>query len=95
MPADAVVVFGATVVQRPDLRPPWDMVLLIEATDDVALERATRRDSDVLGGAGAALQAHRTRYDAAWRRYEAPVGPTAAAGAVIAYDDPELPRRRP
>ncbi|MGX7835833.1 hypothetical protein ACWKSR_11845, partial [Campylobacter fetus subsp. venerealis] len=39
VPAEAIVVFDATFVQRPDLRAHWDLVILLEASAGAALDR--------------------------------------------------------
>lgn len=92
VPAGTIVVFDATFIQRPDLRGHWDLVVLLDASEGVALDRAVRRDSDALGGHESALQAHRTRYDAAWRLYEESIDPRAVADVVVDLDDPDRPR---
>lgn len=90
IPAGAIVVFDATFVQRPELRGHWDLVILLDASQSVALDRAVRRDSQTLGGRESALQAHQTRYGAGWRLYEESVYPKAVAD-VVDLDDPERP----
>lgn len=91
IPAGAIVVFDATFVQRPELRGHWDLVILLDASQSVALDRSVRRDSQALGGRESALQAHQTRYGAAWRLYEESVDPRAVADVVVDLDDPERP----
>lgn len=87
-----VVVLDATFIQRVDVRPHWDVVILLHASEDAALQRAVRRDSDAFGSRETALEAHRTRYGAAWRLYEESVDPRACADLVVDHDDPERPR---
>ncbi|MGJ9411971.1 hypothetical protein ACHAAC_04595 [Aeromicrobium sp. CF4.19] len=72
---DAVVVFECTFIQREELRGLWDLVLHLEVSPDIALERVARRDAAASGGEAAAIRAHARRYSPAWGLYEAEQDP--------------------
>jgi uridine kinase len=87
-PADAVVLFDATFLQRGSLRDHWDEVILLDAPDAVAQRRGVDRDAAVLGGAAAALAAYESRYTAAFRIYVAEERPSDRASILLDHTDP-------
>jgi len=91
-PADAIVVFDATFLQRGTLREHWDVVVLLDADLTVATERGVARDRDALGGEEAARAAYDSRYAAACAIYLAEESPTERADIVVQHDDPARPR---
>ncbi|MDF2576299.1 MAG: uridine kinase [Agromyces sp.] len=91
-PADAIVIFAATFVQRGDLRRYWDEVVFLESSIDRAERRGIDRDAEHLGGREAAQVAYASRYMAACRLYLAEEAPRTRASIVVDHDDPLRPR---
>ncbi|MEV1132250.1 uridine kinase [Agromyces sp. NPDC049794] len=91
-PADAIVLFAATFVQRGELRRYWDEVVYLESSIDRAERRGIDRDAEHLGGREAAEIAYASRYMAACRRYLAEESPRTRASIVVEHDDPLRPR---
>jgi uridine kinase len=75
-----VLVVDGSFLQR-DLE--WDEVVFVDTPFEVARERGTRRDAELLGGLEQAERAFDLRYHAAGRRYLAEVGPAARATIVL------------
>ena len=90
-PADAVVLFAATFLQRDGLRSHWDEVVFLDTSIEHAQERGVLRDADALGGRASAESAYRSRYMAACRIYLAEQDPCSRASIVVNHDDPESP----
>jgi uridine kinase len=91
-PGDAVVIFGATFLQRDGLRELWDEVIYLDSTTEHAQERGIMRDADALGGFERAQRAYESRYMAACARYLVEQDPRSKASIVIEHDDPRQPR---
>ncbi|MCP2244078.1 gamma-glutamylcyclotransferase [Lentzea aerocolonigenes] len=85
---DLVLVVDGSFLQR-DLE--WDEVVFVDTPFEVARERGTRRDTDLLGGLEQAERAFDQRYHAASRRYLAEVGPAARASVVVSNADVARP----
>lgn len=83
-PEDLVLVVDGSFLQR-DL--VWDEVVFVDTPFDVARDRGTRRDAELLGGLEQAERAFDQRYHAASRRYLAEVGPAARASVVLGNAD--------
>ncbi|WP_375390292.1 uridine kinase [uncultured Amnibacterium sp.] len=90
-PADAIVLFAATFVQRVALRDCWDEVIWLEVPPAVAEERGVARDAAALGGETAAREAHAMRYSAACAIYVAEEQPGERASIVVEHTDPARP----
>jgi uridine kinase len=90
-PADAVVLFAATFLQRGDLRVQWDEVIWLDVPESVATARGVARDAAALGGTEAAESAYAARYTAACRIYLAEEAPRDRASIVIDHTDPAVP----
>jgi uridine kinase len=90
-PADAVVVFAATFLQRDGLRELWDEVIYLDASIERAERRGIDRDAGQLGGPDAAREAYAARYMAACRIYLADQDPRGRASIVVDHDDPLRP----
>jgi len=90
-PADAVVLFGATFLQRGSLREHWDEVIHLDAPEAVAQRRGVDRDALALGGAAAAIAAYESRYTAAFRIYVAEERPNERASILLDHTDPLHP----
>lgn len=90
-PADAIVVFDETFLQRDGLRDCWDAVIFLDASRTSAVERGVRRDAERLGGEAAARAAYENRYMAACDIYLAEQRPRERADIVIDNTDPLQP----
>jgi uridine kinase len=90
-PEDAIVVFGATFVQRDALRDDWDEVIWLDVPVAVATARGVARDAAAMGGADVAEAAYAERYMAACRIYLAEQTPRERASIVVDHADPERP----
>jgi uridine kinase len=90
-PANAIVLFDATFIQRPELREFWDEVIFLDVPEAVAQERGVRRDADALGGEEKARAAYDSRYMEACRIYLREVDPRSLASIVIEHSDPRNP----
>ncbi|QHN18116.1 uridine kinase [Gordonia amarae] len=91
-PTDAVMIFDATFIQRPELDGLWDDVVYLHAEESVALDRGIARDAANLGGVNRARQAYERRYMAACRIYVDERNPAARASIVVDNTDPMLPQ---
>jgi uridine kinase len=81
---DLVLVVDGSFLQR-DLE--WDEVVFVDTPFEVARDRGTRRDTELLGGLEQAERAFDQRYHAASRRYLDEVGPAARASVVLGNAD--------
>lgn len=90
-PADAVVVFAATFIQRDQLRALWDEVIYLHADETAAIERGVARDATALGGDESARAAYDSRYMAACRIYVDEQRPMERASIVLDHTDPASP----
>lgn len=91
VPADAVVIFDCTFLQRGTLRDLWDEVIYLDTDRATALERGVSRDAAALGGTEAARAAYESRYMAACDLYVAEERPRERASVVVELSDPERP----
>ncbi|GGU58015.1 uridine kinase [Lentzea flava] len=82
--APEVLVVDGSFLQR-DL--VWDEVVFVDTPFEVARERGTRRDTELLGGLEQARRAFDLRYHAASRRYLDEVDPAARATVVLGNED--------
>jgi uridine kinase len=90
-PADAVVLFAATFIQRARLRDLWDEVIYLDVLEEVATARGVARDAGALGGPAAARSAYEARYMAACRLYVSQQDPCGRASILIDNTDPGAP----
>ncbi|MFD5825127.1 uridine kinase [Lentzea sp. NPDC060358] len=79
-PDDLVLVVDGSFLQR---ELEWDEVVFVDTPFEVARDRGTRRDAELLGGPERAGRAFDLRYHAASRRYLDEVGPAARASVVV------------
>jgi uridine kinase len=90
-PADAVVLFDATFIQRDELDGLWDEVVYLHADEAAAIRRGAARDASALGGMTAAREAYEARYMAACRIYLEERRPRERASIVVDNTDPTRP----
>jgi uridine kinase len=74
-PADGVLVVDGVFAFRPELDRAWDLRVWLEIAPELALQRATERDTNVTSGADEAARLTRDRSLAAERIYLAEVDP--------------------
>jgi uridine kinase len=86
-PAGAILIVDGSFLQRPELRPHWDVVVFVHTDFDTAQHRGSARDAAAFGGVDQARAAFATRYHAANRRYLAAVDPETKADVVIDNND--------
>lgn len=86
-----VLIADGSFLQKPEVRPHWDIVIFLRTSFAAAEERGVRRDSGALGGEDLAREAFRTRYHAAQRRYLAECDPESSATMVIDVEVPTQP----
>ena len=90
-PDDAVLVVDGVFLQRPELAPAWDLVVLLVATQDEVLRRAVLRDAVHLGSPEAVVERYRTRYLPAEALYAGLCAPAERADVVVDHEDPTAP----
>lgn len=83
VPADAVVLFAATFIQRGALRELWDEVVWVDTDEETATARGIARDVGALGGTDRARAAYEQRYGAACRIYVAEERPRERASIIL------------
>ncbi|MFS8102485.1 gamma-glutamylcyclotransferase [Lentzea alba] len=88
---DLVLVVDGSFLQRELV---WDEVVFVDTPFEVARERGTRRDAELLGGLEQARRAFDQRYHAASRHYLAEVGPVDRASVVLGNADLANPALR-
>ncbi|MFI6094390.1 uridine kinase [Lentzea sp. NPDC051213] len=81
---DMVLVVDGSFLQR---ELTWDEVVFVDTPFEVARERGTRRDAELLGGLEQAGRAFDQRYHAASRRYLTEVEPARRATIVLSNED--------
>lgn len=92
VPAETVVLFDATFLQRGALRAVWDEVVYLDAPPSVARARGVRRDAAAMGGVDRAIAAYRDRYGAAFEIYAEEERPRERASILLDHADPAAPR---
>lgn len=90
-PPDAVLIVDGTFLQRPELADGWDATIFLRVSEDVAARRGIERDSNLLGGPGAARDLYAKRYLPAYDLYSSFAHPEASADAVVDNDNFEYP----
>jgi uridine kinase len=82
-PDDAVLIVDGTFLQRPELRPAWDLVIFLDVHAEEARRRGVERDACALGGTAAAAELFDRRYGPAFDRYDADCRPAIHADFVL------------
>jgi uridine kinase len=83
-PEDMILIVDGSFLQR---ELTWDEVVFVDTPFEVARDRGTRRDTELLGGLEQAGRAFDQRYHAAGRRYLTEVGPADRATVVLGNAD--------
>lgn len=87
----AIVVVDGIFLQRPRLAHWWDLVIYLDAPDDVTMARGIDRDAAALHGTDAAEQRYAERYVPGQELYRAEADPVTHADVVIDMTDPSSP----
>ena len=88
---NVVLLFDGVFLLRPELRGYWDFSIFLHADFDVILQRAEKRDAELLGGPEKVRSRYRQRYIPGQRLYLAEAQPEEWASIVIDNNDPENP----
>ncbi len=86
--SDVVVVDGV-FLRRPELDGSWDLRIVLEVDEEVALERALERDAERFGGRENTRARYLARYIPARELYQREAAP---ADLVVENTDPARPR---
>jgi len=89
--ANTVLLFDGIFLLRPELREHWDFIVFIEASFDVTLARAIRRDLGLLGSAEEIRRRFELRYTPGQKIYLEECRPKERATVVVDNNDPWMP----
>ncbi len=87
----AVLLFDGVFLFRPELRRHWDFRILVDASFDVTLERALRRDVELFGTPEAVRERYLKRYIPGEEMYLTEVRPREHADVIVENSDPADP----
>jgi uridine kinase len=87
-PADAVLLFDGVFLQRPELRPHFDLCVFVSVAFEETMRRALDRDTPLLGSREEIERRYRSRYVPGQTLYLAAVRPQELADVVVRNDDP-------
>jgi uridine kinase len=90
VPNTLVIVDGVFML-RPELRPYWDVTIVLEIGFELALERALKRDLALFGTEEVLRQRYTQRYLPAQQIYRQECRPHELADIVIDNTDPDVP----
>ena len=93
-PADAVLLFDGVFLMRPSVVQHWDLMIFVEASFDVALDRGRRRDSAKSETDESIAALYDRRYVPGQRLYLEACRPADPASVVIDNNDLENPAVR-
>lgn len=88
---DAVLVVEGVFLQRPELRPFWDLSIYLHVPEPVTLARALARDAEQLGSEANVRDRYERRYLPAQALYRELSSPVERADIVIDNSDPTRP----
>lgn len=89
---DSVLLCDGIFLLRPELRPYWDVTVLIEVEREVAIERGIRRDQTMPGSDEIARERYLRRYAPGQQIYRATCRPQDHAHLIIDNTDLDAPR---
>ncbi len=92
MPDNGVLIVDGVFALRPELNGGWDFRVWLTVDPDVALRRGVARDTAMEGGAAAAEELHRDRYNAAEMIYVDEVDPSTRAEVIVENTNFDQPR---
>lgn len=85
--ANTILLCDGVFLQRPALRPYWDIIIYLDIRFETALERAVMRDKAILGSAAAVRARYLQRYIPGQQIYLANCHPQQFAHMVIDHND--------
>jgi len=88
---DAVLLFDGVFLQQPALEGCWDLVVFVECSAEIAIQRGVRRDAGRLGPAPEVEARYRRRYLPGQSMYLAECRPRERAEILVINDDPAAP----
>ncbi len=86
-----VLLFDGVFLLRPELEECWDLSMFIEVDPSTSLQRALKRDGELLGTAEAIELRYRQRYLPGQELYLSRVHPDRRADVLIENNDPTAP----
>jgi uridine kinase len=89
---DTILLFDGVFLFRPELDDAWDLRVLVDVPDELAIRRARERDGPFMGGADTAEHRYRARYVPAWHHYVAQCAPRVRADLVVDNRQPDARR---
>lgn len=90
-PHDAILLFDAVFLLRPELVDYWDVTIFLQIAPEAALARALERDRALFGSAEAIYERYTRRYLPGQQIYLAQCHPEVRATIVIDNSDPAHP----
>jgi uridine kinase len=88
---DAIFVIDGVFLQRPEFREYWDYTVLLDVSDETAIERGAVRDTGRIGDLEAAREKYINRYIASQKIYYDECEPQKIASIIIDNTDYENP----
>jgi uridine kinase len=89
--SDAIFVIDGVFLQRPEFRDYWDYTVLLDVSDETAIERGAVRDTGRIGDLESARQKYIKRYIASQKIYYDECDPQKRASIVVDNTDYENP----
>ena len=89
--SNAIFVVDGVFIQRPEFREYWDYVVLLDVSDEIAIERGSIRDTNRIGNIEAARSKYINRYIASQKIYYDECKPQKRADIIIDNTDYENP----
>ena len=86
-----MLLFDGVFLQRPELRPHFDLCVFVAVSFEEAIRRAGQRDAELLGSRHEVERRYRDRYVPGQRLYFEAVRPRELADIVVRNDDPATP----
>lgn len=86
----AILLFDGVFLLRPELRAHWDYSIFVEASFEVTLERAMKRDLSLFGNASEVRRRYETRYIPGQKIYLKECRPKEIADAIVDNNDRAL-----
>lgn len=88
---NAIFVIDGVFLQRPEFREYWDYTVLLDVSDETAIERGAVRDTGRIGDLKAAREKYINRYIASQKIYYDECEPQKRAGIIIDNTDYQNP----
>ena len=89
---DAILLFDGIFSLRPELADHWDLVIFIDVSFEVILQRAVVRDQEAMGEPAQVIARYQKRYIPGQQIYLSSCHPKEKAAIVLNNDDLENPK---